>query len=84
MDTLVGIIEFISEIAKILSFSFRRLGNVFAGQVLLFVIAFLLPVALVAVYGLEFFVGAIQALVFGLLTLTFMAGATASHHDDEH
>jgi F-type H+-transporting ATPase subunit a len=84
MDTLVGIIEFISEIAKILSFSFRLLGNIFAGQVLLFVIAFLLPVALVAVYGLEFFVGAIQALVFGLLTLTFMAGATASHHDDEH
>jgi F-type H+-transporting ATPase subunit a len=84
MDTLVGIIEFISEIAKILSFSFRLLGNIFAGQVLLFVIAFLLPVALVAVYGLEFFVGAIQALVFGLLTLTFMAGATTSHHDDEH
>jgi F-type H+-transporting ATPase subunit a len=84
MDTLVGLIEFISEIAKILSFSFRLLGNIFAGQVLLFVIAFLLPVALVAVYGLEFFVGAIQAIVFALLTLTFMAGATSSHHDDEH
>lgn len=84
MDTLVGIIEFISEIAKILSFSFRLLGNIFAGQVLLFVIAFLAPVALVAVYGLEFFVGAIQAIVFGLLTLTFMSGATTSHHDEEH
>ena len=52
-------------------------------QVLLFVIAFLLPLAVTAVYGLEFFVGAIQAAVFGLLTLTFMAGATQSH-DDEH
>jgi F-type H+-transporting ATPase subunit a len=83
MDTGVGLIEFISEIAKILSFSFRLFGNIFAGQVLLFVIGFLAPVALVAVYGLEFFVGIIQAMVFGLLTLTFMAGATASHHDEE-
>jgi F-type H+-transporting ATPase subunit a len=83
MDPLVGILELISEFAKILSFSFRLFGNIFAGQVLLFVIAFLLPLAVTAVYGLEFFVGAIQAAVFGLLTLTFMAGATQSH-DDEH
>ncbi|HSH01899.1 MAG TPA: F0F1 ATP synthase subunit A [Anaerolineae bacterium] len=86
MDTLVGLIEFVSEIAKILSFAFRLFGNIFAGQVLLFVIGFLAPVALVAVYGLEFFVGAIQAMVFAMLSLTFMSGATVSHHhdDDEH
>ena len=85
--TLVGLIELVSEFAKILSFGFRLLGNIFAGQVLLFVIGFLAPVALVAVYGLEFFVGAIQAMVFAMLTLTFMSGATVSHHhgdDDEH
>jgi F-type H+-transporting ATPase subunit a len=82
MDPLVGILELISEFAKILSFSFRLFGNIFAGQVLLFVIAFLLPIAVTAVYGLEFFVGAIQAAVFGLLTLTFMTGATQSHDDD--
>lgn len=83
MDTLVGIIEFVSEISKVLSFSFRLLGNIFAGQVLLFVIGFIFPVALVAVYGLEFFVGAIQAAVFAMLTLTFMSGATVSHDHDE-
>lgn len=83
MDTIVGLIEFISELARILSFAFRLFGNIFAGQVLLFVIGFLFPVALVAVYGLEFFVGAIQAVVFALLTLTFMAGAVVSHHDEE-
>lgn len=82
MDPLVGILELISEFAKILSFAFRLFGNIFAGQVLLFVIAFLLPIAVTAVYGLEFFVGAIQAAVFGLLTLTFMTGATQSHDDD--
>ncbi|MGH2537243.1 MAG: F0F1 ATP synthase subunit A [Candidatus Promineifilaceae bacterium] len=85
MDFIVGILEGISELAKIISFSFRLFGNIFAGQVLLFIIGFLAPVALIGVYGLEFFIGAIQALIFGLLTLTFMAQAATGHHeDDEH
>ncbi|NJN53639.1 MAG: F0F1 ATP synthase subunit A [Anaerolineae bacterium] len=81
MDTGVGLLEFISEIFKIVSFAFRLLGNIFAGMVLLFVIASLLPVANLAFYFLEFGVGALQALVFALLTLTFMAGATHGHGD---
>ncbi|GAB4149925.1 MAG: F0F1 ATP synthase subunit A [Candidatus Promineifilaceae bacterium] len=85
MDLIVGILELVAEIAKILSFSFRLLGNIFAGQVLLFVMAFLLPVANVAFFGLEFFVGAIQAAVFAMLTLTFMSQATQSHdHAEGH
>jgi F-type H+-transporting ATPase subunit a len=85
MDTGVGLLEFISEIFKIVSFAFRLLGNIFAGMVLLFVIASLLPVANLAFYFLEFGVGALQAVVFALLTLTFMAGATHGHgHDDHH
>ncbi len=83
LDPAVGILEFISEISKILSFSFRLLGNIFAGQVLLFVMAFLLPVANVAFFALEFFVGLIQAIVFAMLSLVFMAGAAQSHHGDE-
>ncbi|MFN2181790.1 MAG: F0F1 ATP synthase subunit A, partial [Candidatus Promineifilaceae bacterium] len=77
-------LELISEFSKIISFAFRLLGNIFAGMVLLFVMAFLLPVANVAFFGLEFFVGLIQALVFGLLTLIFMASASTSHHGDDH
>lgn len=84
IDPAVGILELISEFSKIISFAFRLLGNIFAGMVLLFVIAFLLPVANIAFFGLEFFVGLIQALVFGLLTLIFMTSATTSHHGDEH
>jgi F-type H+-transporting ATPase subunit a len=84
IDPAVGILELVSEISKIISFAFRLLGNIFAGMVLLFVMAFLLPVANVAFYGLEFFVGLIQALVFGLLTLIFMASASTGHHGDEH
>ncbi len=84
IDPAVGILELVSEISKIISFAFRLLGNIFAGMVLLFVMAFLLPVANIAFYGLEFFVGLIQALVFGLLTLIFMASASTGHHGDEH
>ena len=83
IDPAVGILELISELSKILSFSFRLLGNIFAGQVLLFVMAFILPVMNVAFFGLEFFVGLIQAAVFGLLTLMFMNSASTGHHDGE-
>jgi F-type H+-transporting ATPase subunit a len=84
LDPAVGILEFVSELSKILSFSFRLLGNIFAGQVLLFVMAFLLPVANVAFFALEFFVGLIQAIVFAMLSLVFMSGATEHHGDEEH
>lgn len=82
MDTGVGILEFISEIFKIVSFAFRLLGNIFAGQVLLFVIGALLPVANLLFWHLEFGVGLLQGVVFALLTLTFMAGATEEHGHD--
>ncbi len=73
-------LELISEGAKIISFTFRLFGNVFAGEVLLTVITFLLPViAPLPFYGLEIFVGFIQALVFSLLTLVFINTATIAH-----
>jgi F-type H+-transporting ATPase subunit a len=84
IDPAVGLLELVSEISKIISFAFRLLGNIFAGMVLLFVMAFLLPVANMVFFGLELFVGLIQALVFGLLTLIFMASASTGPHGDEH
>ena len=83
IDPAVGILELISEVSKIISFAFRLLGNIFAGMVLLFVMAYLLPVINVVFFGLEFFVGLIQALVFALLMLIFMVSATEGHHGDE-
>jgi F-type H+-transporting ATPase subunit a len=83
IDPAVGLLELIGEFSRIISFAFRLLGNIFAGQILLFVIAFLIPVANVVFYGLEFFVGIIQAAVFGLLVIIFMTGATESHDDQE-
>lgn len=85
IDPAVGLLELVSEISKILSFSFRLLGNMFAGMVLLFVMAYILSVLNIAFFGLEFFVGIIQAIVFGLLSLIFMSSATTSHHaEGEH
>jgi len=83
LDFAVGFLELISEFSKILSFSFRLFGNVFAGSVLLFVIGSLVPVfAQSAILVFEFLVGMIQAIVFGLLTMIFMSVATQGHGDE--
>lgn len=76
----VGILELVSEFSKVISFAFRLFGNIFAGEVLLTVIAFLVPViAPIPFLGLELFVGVIQALVFSMLTSVFLLNATISH-----
>ncbi|MCO6450122.1 MAG: F0F1 ATP synthase subunit A [Caldilineales bacterium] len=85
IDGFVGILEFISEIAKIISLAFRLFGNIFAGQVLLFVMAFLLALLLPLPFmGLELFVGFMQAFVFAILTVIFFEQATHSHAGGEH
>jgi len=87
IDFFVGILEIVSEFSKIISFSFRLFGNIFAGSVLLFVIGTLLPVVAQSVFlMLELFVGVIQALVFGMLTMVFMTQAVSGHgdHAEEH
>jgi len=80
INFFMGILEIISEFAKIISFSFRLFGNVFAGEVLLAVIIGLVPyIAPLPFYGLEIFVGFVQALVFAMLSLVFFHVATQSH-----
>lgn len=81
IGTFVGVLELISEVSKILSFSFRLFGNIFAGEVLLLVVLMLVPyIAPVPFLALEVFVGFIQALVFAMLTLVFMKIATMETH----
>jgi len=84
LDLFVGILEFISEVSKILSFTFRLFGNIFAGEVVLLVMAFLFFAAPFIFYAFELFVGFIQAFVFALLTLIFMTIATTAHGAEEH
>jgi F-type H+-transporting ATPase subunit a len=85
MDFLVGLLELISELSKILSFAFRLFGNMFAGIVLVAIVAGLLgriSILPAMVMMFELFVGIIQAFVFGMLTMVFMAQATQGHAEE--
>lgn len=82
LNFVIGIIELISELARLIAFSFRLFGNIFAGKVLLLVVMtlatpYLIPVPLIAY---EFFVGFIQAFVFAILTLYFIKLAVQEPH----
>lgn len=80
---VVGLLELVSELSKIISFAFRLFGNIFAGEVLLAVMAFLMPfVVPLPFITMELFVGFIQALVFSMLTAVFLSVAVA--HGEEH
>ncbi len=75
-----GILEIVSELSKVISLSFRLFGNIFAGEVLLVIIAFLVPyLAPVPFLGLELFVGFIQALIFATLAMVAFSSFTIAH-----
>jgi len=77
-----GMLEAFSELIKLVSFSFRLFGNIFAGEVLLIVMAFIMPYVISLPFmGLELFVGFIQAFIFAILTLSFSMAAIAHHGD---
>lgn len=82
INFFVGILELISEVAKLISFSFRLFGNIFAGEVLLTVMTYLVPyIVPLPFLLLEVFVGLIQAVVFAMLTLVFLKmAAEETHH----
>ena len=81
----VGFLEGISEMVRVVSFTFRLFGNMTAGEVLVLMAAFLVPfVATVFVYGLELLVGVVQALIFAGLTLVFVTVAITPHEEEQH
>jgi F-type H+-transporting ATPase subunit a len=78
----IGLIEFVSELVRLVAFSFRLFGNIFAGKVLLLVVMalatpYVVPVPLMAY---ELFVGFIQAFIFAILTLYFIKLAITEPH----
>jgi F-type H+-transporting ATPase subunit a len=97
MAPLMLPIHTISELSRLVSLSMRLFGNVFAGEVLLGTMlalttaaVFVLPLAFVVpgvFLGLELLFGAVQALVFALLAMTYITIAIAEHeggHEEEH
>jgi F-type H+-transporting ATPase subunit a len=84
LNLYIGVLELVGEVVKVVSLSFRLFGNVFAGEVVLgtvstiFAVLFPLPFLM-----LEVVVGLVQALVFSMLTMAFMAVLTTPHHHEE-
>lgn len=84
IEAFVGVLETISEIVRIVSFTFRLFGNMIGGEILILTMLFLMPFLLaVPFYGLEMLVGLIQALIFGGLTLVFAAAAATPHGEED-
>jgi len=76
IDVFVGFLEGISELVRVVSFTFRLFGNMTAGEILVIMITFLVPfVATQFVFGLELLVGLIQAVIFASLTVVFLSVA---------
>lgn len=81
----VGILELISDVSKVISFTFRLFGNIIAGEILILVMAMLVPILGPTPFlALEIFVGFVQALVFLMLSTVFINMATVSHDDEHH
>jgi F-type H+-transporting ATPase subunit a len=85
IEFAVGLLEIVSEVAKVVSLSLRLFGNIFAGEVLITVMlglfSYFLPIPFMF---LEILIGVIQATVFAMLTLAYLTVATSSHdHEDE-
>ncbi|MEW5868685.1 MAG: FoF1 ATP synthase subunit a [Chloroflexota bacterium] len=85
INFVVGFLELVLEFAKVLSFSFRLFGNIFAGALLLSILGALTAVVVPpGLYLFEVFFGIIQAYVFFLLATSFISMAVVSHHGDDH
>lgn len=85
IDFVVGLLEIVLEFAKVVSFAFRLFGAMFGGQILMFVVVFLLATVVpFIVVVLEVFIGFIQAFVFAMLFLMFSVVAMTPHHHDDH
>jgi F-type H+-transporting ATPase subunit a len=85
INFFVGILELISDISKVISFTFRLFGNIIAGEILILVMAMLVPYfGPTPFLALEIFVGFVQALVFLMLSTVFINMATIGHGDEHH
>lgn len=82
VDLAVGALEALSQGAQVISLTFRLFGNLFAGDVLIILMAFLFPLAwILPIYGLEIIIGLVQAFIFAMLILVFATLAVTAHEE---
>ena len=88
IDAAIGLLEALSHLVRLISFTFRLFGNMIAGEIVLLMTTFLLTFSalLIIFYGLELLVGGVQALIFVGLTLVFTVIAVTPHEggEEEH
>ena len=88
IEFFIGVLEILSHLIRLVSFTFRLFGNMVAGEIVLFMVTFLVIfMAPIAFYLLEILVGGVQALIFTGLTLVFALMAVAPHgldHQEAH
>lgn len=78
-------LHILSELSRPISLAFRLFGNILAGEVVILTITAMVPLLLpVAFYGLEVFVGILQALIFSMLTMVFLTMATMHESHEGH
>jgi len=83
VELAVGFIELMSEVAKMISLSLRLFGNIFAGEVLLWVFFSLIRFGLpVPFYFMELLVGGVQAMIFSTLVLVYLTVMTQMPHGE--
>jgi F-type H+-transporting ATPase subunit a len=77
-------LHILTELSRPLSLSVRLFGNIFAGEVLLSTMLGIAPFVLFVFLGIELFVGIIQAIIFAMLTLAYLAIATSHEGAEGH
>jgi F-type H+-transporting ATPase subunit a len=86
MHVFEGFLELVAEFSRLIALAMRLFGNIFGGEVLLVVMAFITsyaaPLTLPPFMLLELFVGAVQAYVFFMLTVVFVSLGSA--HAPDH
>jgi len=76
-------VHIISELSHIISLAARLFGNIFGGEVLVTVMYALVPILAPTIFmGLEVLFGFIQALIFTVLSVVYIALATSGDHDE--
>ncbi|WP_371361039.1 F0F1 ATP synthase subunit A [Sporomusa malonica] len=75
-------ITVVEELAKPVTLSFRLFGNILAGEILIVILGILVPYVVPTLWlAFSVFVGIIQALIFTMLSMSYLAGALQDHHD---
>ena len=85
-NIFIGLIEIMGEFIKIMTLSMRLFGVIYAGEVLIHVVGELAGnfgwAATVPIYFMEIFFSVIQAYLFMMLSMVYLAMATTTEHDD--